>query len=268
MPKVLIFTSISNYKTNIVKKRIITDTNIWYSITKKEILEIIQNYEIVIPIIVLSELYTSPNIYISQVTHNELKKAVNTILENINSIHFIEFDPFEFLLKNISPNISPRLSSQWYLDEFKYLLQLDYNLVKEKHPKRAGISDLTQFVNEKSIGYKKIVDKDKNRFKNLDTRKYTESYILKLANDNLETINNTFPKIQALDFSKNELLINTFDDLLREVSKSGKKIKDNDWIDIFNLTYVSQDDLYWTKEKSKIKHIENVKLEHYLYQKN
>ena len=60
-----------------------------------------------------------------------------------------------------------------------------------------------------------------------------------------------------------ELLIVIFDSLLREVSKSGKKIENNDWVDVFLLTYVQENDLYWTNEKSKIRLIKDSKLENF-----
>lgn len=248
--------------------RIITDTNIWYGISNEDILEISVNHKLCVSIIVINELYTSPNLWKSETTFIMLKKAIKSILDNIEHIEFIHFDPFEYLLKQNVHNLKPRLSLIEYLSDLQALVQLQYNQVKELRPDRGDISGLTNYINEKSKEYKKLIDSDKEKFKKLNTKIYTEKLILSWANDNLETIGIKEQKISTLVHEKNELLLNSFDDMLREVSKSGKKIKDNDWIDIFNLTYVAKGDLYWTKEKSKLKHIENSGSKHYVFDRS
>lgn len=247
-------------------KKIITDTNIWYSITQEQVDEISKTFKLTLPITVLSELYTSPNMHKSSESLLVLKKAVRMVLYNARFVDLIHFDPFEFILSDVKTDLKPTLSVAWYLNEFEFLIKLDYDKLKSTHPKRFDISGLSNYVNKQSIEYKKRVDADKISFKKLDTRKFTENYILKLANDNLQSLNSSFPIIPNLDYEKYELLINTFDDLLREISKSGKKIRNNDWIDMFNLAYVNNGDLYWTNEKSIIKSIQNVGLNHYLFQ--
>jgi len=248
--------------------RVITDTNIWYGISDKDIQEISEKYKLCVPIIVINELYTSRNLWKSEYTFNLLKKAVKAILENLQYIEFIHFDPFEYMLKQTALDLKPRLSLIDYISDLQALLQLEYNQVKEIRPHRGDISDLTNFINEKSIEYKKLVDSNKQKFKKLDTKKYTENLILSWANDNLKMIGISSTELFNLSHEKNELLVDTFDDILREVSKSDKKIKDNDWIDIFNLTYVAKGDLYWTMEKSKLRHIENSGNKHYLFKRN
>lgn len=246
-------------------KRIITDTNVWYNIDSHKVQEISKNFKLVVPIIVINELYTSPNLWRSETTFQNLKKAANTIIANTSILEFVELDSFEYLLKDILPDIQPRLNLQSYLNELKALTTLRFDQVKDVRTDRGDISGLTNFINERSIGYKKIVDSDKNRFKKMDTRGYTEKYILMLANDNLEKLDSSYPKMESLNKDKFELLVNTFDDIFREVSKSGKKMQDNDWVDIFNLTYAAKGDLYWTKEKSKLRHIENSGCEGYIF---
>lgn len=245
-------------------KKIITDTNIWYSSTQEQIDEVCKTNRLVVPITVLSELYTSPNIYKSESTLNNLKIATKKILYNARFVDFIYYDPFEYLIKDILPELKPRLSVAYYLNEFEALKHLNYYELKEKHPERFNISSLTNHINTRSIFYKEKIDKDKKAFKKLNTRNFTIQFILKLANDNLQQINDTFPKIITLNEEYN-LLIETLNELLREVSRSTQKLKDNDWIDIFNLTYVGKNDLYWTLEKSKIRLITNIGLDKYLF---
>lgn len=245
-------------------KRVITDTNIWYSITQNEIDEISKNYLLTIPITVLSEIYTSPNLYKSEETFLKLKNAVKIILFNARFIDFIRYDPFEFLLKDIVKELKPRLSVAYYLNEFEALKNLEFKQLVNNHPERYDISDLTNFINEQSIFYKEKIDKNKQAFKKLDTRDFTKNYILKLANDNLQNLNISYPNITELG-ENYILLVNSLNELLREISRSNQKLKDNDWIDIFNLTYVGKNDLYWTLEKSKKRLIERVNLSSYLF---
>jgi len=250
--------------------KIITDTNIWYNITSQEIEKISKNYNLVISTIILNELYTSPNLRKKASTFLKVKKAINNILENREKITFIELDPFEFLLKKILPEYQKESLIEFYLNEFRALIKLDFETVKNKYKTRYDISGLTDFINNQSAFYKKEINKNqstKNSFKKSSTLHLTESLILKYANDNLQQLNPEFPIIEKLN-SNQELLLKTFDGLLRQVSKTSKKIEDNDWVDIFNLVYVENGDLFWTKEKSKECLIVSVSLETYLYEKN
>ncbi len=245
-------------------KRIITDTNVWYSITQEQIDEISKSYRITVPITVLSELYTSPNMFKSEQTLDVLKQTVKTILYNARFVEFIKYDPFEYMLKDILPELTPRLSVAYYLNEFEILKNLTINDLREMHPERFDISGLTNYINEQSVSYKERVDNNKQFFKKLDTTDFTVKFILKLVNDNMQNLNSSYPEIKTLG-DNYRLLIASLNDLLREISRSTQKLKDNDWIDIFNLTYVGKDDLYWTFEKSKKRLIATVGLEHHLF---
>jgi len=65
-------------------RRIIADTNIWYEIEKAEVVKLYRNdFQIVVPIIVLNELYTSPKIHLSEISFSKLKKAINILLASI-----------------------------------------------------------------------------------------------------------------------------------------------------------------------------------------
>lgn len=251
-----------------MKTNIITDTNVWYNITRKDVLEISNDYKLQLPIIIINELYTSPNLWKSESSFNSLKTAIRNILENIENINFIEFDPFEFLLKQVKSDLIPRLSLSGYIQDLRALVQLSYEQVKDIRPDRGDISNLTNYINDQSKEYKKLIKSDEQKFRRLNTKHYTEKLILGWANDNLELIGIKEPKITTLDKEKNELLVDTFDELLRLISRSEAKIKDNDWVDIFNLTYVAKGDLYWTKEKSKLNHIENSGNKHYIFERS
>lgn len=110
-------------------------------------------------------------------------------------------------------------------------------------------------------------NESKGRFKRLSTKDLTENLILLYVNENLNLVNNQLPKIEKLE-ECNELLLNTFDNLLREVSSTRRKITDNDIVDILNLAYVGKNDLYWTKDKRTQQLIINSKFENCLYEIN
>ncbi|MBJ6367712.1 hypothetical protein [Snuella sedimenti] len=250
-------------------RKIITDTNIWYEITNEKIEKIIENYELIISTIVLNELYTSPNVYKSSSSFRSLKKAIKNILENRERITFIELNPFEFLLKQIFPKYKNESLIEFYLNEFEALIKLDFKTTKANHIERENISGFSDFINKQSVFYEKEINKNlstKNQFEKSSTLSLTEGLILKYANDNLQHINAKVPIIEKLNANQ-ELLLKVFDGLLRQVSKTGKKIEDNDWIDIFNLTYVGREDLYWTKDKSKELLIVSISLDNYLFEK-
>lgn len=252
-----------------MSRNIITDTNIWYSIKDTEI-EKIKNsgYNLILPVIVLNELYTSPNIYTNPTLFSDFKKAVQAILKHKKFINFIEYDPFEYILIQQDSNYKPRLNKDFYLTELESLVKLDYEDVKAGYTKRNDISPLNNFINEQSKSYKQQINRNKETKKKFDqqsTLDFTEDLILKWANDNLAEINNDLPFLKRLN-SDQELLLNCFNNLLREVSKTGKKIKTNDWVDVFILTYVKRNEYFWTKDIPKQKLILDTNLNEYLFE--
>ena len=67
-----------------MKKRLIIDTNIWYNISNEDIYRLKNKYELVVPLMILNELYTSPNLNKTENHFKAVQKAINTILSNIN----------------------------------------------------------------------------------------------------------------------------------------------------------------------------------------
>lgn len=254
-----------------MKQRIIIDTNIWYNISNEEIIRLSENYEFVVPLMILNEIYTSPNLHLSKSKFYKAQTAINNILFNVANIKFIELNPFEYLLKDVYSNIEPYSNLEFYLKEFQAISKLNYEDLKGNYVKRFDISKLTNYINETSINYKKIINinlSSKEKFKKLKTIKNTKSLIIKYVNDDLQTINEFYPKITELCEIKFELLIYTFDSLLREVSRTNKKIENNDWVDIFLLTFVNENDLYWTRENHKLELIKDLNLQKYLFNEN
>lgn len=249
-------------------QRVITDTNIWYGIGQKNIIfPDNSNIILCVPLIVLSEIYSSPNAQKSQENFDMLISAVKSILNYKEKIEIIDIFPFEYILKYDNPNIKYYGNAEFYFKEFEAMIQLKYEDVKNVPPIRASISTLTQFINETSKSYKKIISANSDKFKKTDTIPLTESLLLKYINDCRIDENKAFPELKIINKKEFQLLLNTFDSFLREVSKTNKKITDNDWIDLFNLVYVGKYDLFWTKEKRLKKRITELELEKYLFEK-
>ena len=76
-----------------MKKKIIIDTNVWYNISNEEIIKLKEDYELVVPLMILNEIYTSPNLFLSKKTFEGVQKAINIILSNIDNLKFIELNP-------------------------------------------------------------------------------------------------------------------------------------------------------------------------------
>ncbi|MWB92815.1 hypothetical protein GON26_00400 [Flavobacterium sp. GA093] len=248
-------------------RNIITDTNIWYSITNEEIADLFEKgYRLVISSIILNEIYTSRNLYLNLKSFEAVKVAMSNILKNQNYIKFIDLNPLEFILSNIDPQIEPSTNSKFFLDRFKEILNANFGTLTDKDIHRGDISGLTTFINETSVKYKEEIKTNSINFKSCETIKSTESLIKIYVNDNLQQLNKGLPILVDLDYDKNGFFIIAFDELLRELSRSEQKLVDNDWVDIFNMAYVGKNDLYWTKEKSKQRLANNSKTEHFLYE--
>lgn len=130
-------------------KKIITDTNVWYNITSEEFEKInTLNYKLSIPIIVLKELHTSPNVHLNQISYNAVKNAIKNILIYEQDVDFINLDPFEYLLKRIMPEYDTSNLIEYYVKEFKSFVQLKYEDVKINYQVRPDISGFTNFINE------------------------------------------------------------------------------------------------------------------------
>lgn len=249
-------------------KRVITDTNIWYGIGQKTIIfPEDSNINLCVPLIVLSEIYSSPNAQKSQENFDFFISAIESLLKYKSKIEIIDIFPFEYVLKFDNPNIKYYGNAGFYFKEFEAIVQLKYEDVKNVTPIRTSISTLTDFINETSKSYKKIISVNSDKFKKTDTLPLTESLLLKYINDCRIDENKMFHELKIIDKTEFQLLLNTFDSFLREVSKTNKKMTDNDWIDFFNLVYVGKNDLFWTKEKRLKERIKEVELGKYLYEK-
>ena len=82
-----------------------------------------------------------------------------------------------------------------------------------------------------------------------------------IMNSNIEFNQLELPEITKYNFENIELFINVFDKHLRDIAISEEKLKDNDWNDLFLMSYVKPEYKFWTFEKKWIRKINELGLE-------
>ena len=101
----------------------------------------------------------------------------------------------------------------------------------------------------------------KEKVWNLDTMDNTKG----LLNSLVYTITQRSYKLgKNFPWEKVDLFINVFDEFCKDHEMTNRKVKPNDFYDLFNLAYVQPGDKYWTKEKYWNRLIERRGYSHYL----
>ena len=236
--------------------KVITDTNIWYSIGNKEINLEGLDCKLFIPISVLFELITSPNLWISEETFRVCQNAIIALLNNRHDLEFISRNPLECLISKVSSFSETDSEISTYWSNLEFISERKFSDMKNiPFPDlRVLPKTTTDYFNSQSRKYKKkIKEYGKNNF----NKESTIRAILSLLNSLVKQYSNKNEILleRELEESDSYLFINVFNVTLRELSKSNLEIENNDWIDLFNLVYVEDDMRYWTKEKRWIKFI-------------
>lgn len=247
-------------------KNIITDTNVWYEIGKNyELFPRDKNVELPLP--VLFELFTTENLTRSENTFTALKLAVSAILDFKTEISFNHYSPIEFLIKSNFPEFETTNNVDNYLIEFAALRELAFEdciNVNQSHL-RDVITDTTDYYNKVSLNYKEEIKKiGKSEFQKWNTLPKTQKIVTDLMNLEIESQKLNLPKIEDFDFTKVGVFINVFDKHLRDIALTGERLRDNDWNDIFLLTYVQQNSQYWSFEDKWNRKISELGFDDYL----
>ena len=251
-------------------KKIITDTNVWYEIGKDRNLFPVNDL-IELPLPVLYELYTSRNIIKSEEKFSEIQSAVNAILHFKNDIHFNHLNPIDNLINIHYPNYKPSNSVKKYLDEFEALSKLTYDECKnvKNSDERKVVSTTTDYYNKISKNYKlEIKNIGKNNFQKWDSLPKTKQLLIVIMNSNIEINHLELPQIKKYNFENIEFFIKVFDRHLRDIAISQEKLKDNDWNDLFLMSYVSPESIFWTFEDKWIRKINDLGLDSSLVNNN
>jgi hypothetical protein len=244
----------------------ICDTNIWYDLQNCPDAQKDSGYLMLTPL-VAKEISNSPKLVnkfemSQQACKNIFKYGNDIILET----------PLEYLLKLDNQIFVDTIAYQILSNEFEVLSRIsdggkikeEKKIVLQQHIEKirenltTGTSDVQDILNQVRI----TID-DRRNHRKQNTIETTKELIKKVF---IETpTNNQFKVSDHFNWSKIELFLYTFDMYIKELEvNTTMKIKDNDWIDIFNMLYVSPKDKYFTKDGTWLRIIKLAKMEKYL----
>ncbi len=243
----------------------ICDTNIWYDINSFSETERKSNDLILTPL-ATKELANSPNLLIRI---KDVKLACVNIFKYGNDL--ILKTPLEYLLsldKQEYDNQTPYIN---FSKEFDVICRLSEGAEVSEDKKEAlrvhigivrtmlqtGTSNLQEMLTEVR---KNIVNKKKHQ--EIDTIEVTKEVINKVF---IETpTEGKYTLSDSFNWSQIELFFYSLDAYFKKLEViTTMKINNNDWIDLFNLIYVSPSDKYFTKDRGVIAIIKAAKMEKY-----
>ncbi len=244
----------------------ICDSNIWYDLHELSDSEK-KSGDLVLTPLVIKEIANSPKLINK---FDKLQKACENIFKYSNDL--ILDTPLEYLLKldnqtyndstpykNLSQEfdvISKISDGEKIRDDKKEELKLHINRIRET------ISTGTSQVQDMLIKVRENI-KDRRRHRQQDTIEITKELIQKVFIE-IPT-NNQYALSDNFDWSQIELFVYTLDTFFKELEVNiTMKIEDNDWVDIFNMLYVTPDDKYFTNDTTWIRIIKAAKMVKYL----
>jgi len=243
----------------------ICDTNIWYELHEKE-----NPYkDLILTPLSIKEIANSPKLINKLDT---LRIATDNIFKSGNDV--IIKTPLEYLLSIDGQEYDGKQPQKSLDYEFEVLCRLKNGITfpenqlpsLQKHidKVRRTISESSASLQEMLIAVRKNI-KDNKKQQKIDTIEITKNVIRKF----IETATNgKFTLTEEFDWSRIELFLfslNAYFKIL-EVNTT-MKVKDNDWIDLFNLMYVTPADKYLTEDKGALKCVKCAKLGRYLAEK-
>lgn len=252
---------------------IICDTNIWYAIAcgKINLNSLAVNHKLTATYVNLRELVASPNIVDKPLL---IKKSIKAIEEYAYKIEYDAPLPFICKLSGLSKvsnnkglELYDTLKSFSSLSDSKILKKaklLSYELSKSSTNAKKGVLNVTDFVNNELLEAIKTTVKKQKRKK--QHWKADNSKELKQLIQNWVYRDSGYSITENFDWNKIELLLGIMQRYFKELEISGRKIKPNDWLDLFNMAYVQPSDKYWTLENSWNRYIEEAELLKYKYE--
>lgn len=202
--------------------------------------------------LVIKEIANSPKLINKLET---VRKACDNIFKYGNEI--IIKTPLEYLLNLDNQKYEENTPYQNLSNEFEVICRLSNgaHILKDKEDSlkeyieniRSQLSTGTSNAQEMLMNVRKNIT-DKKKTSKEDTIDLTKEVIKKVF---IETPTNGKYKLSDdFDWSKIEFFLYTLDAYFKRLETSSTmKIKDNDWIDIFNLLYVTPTDKYLTDDR-------------------
>jgi len=234
--------------------RIISDTNIWYGIADGSIPEkSIENLNLVLISNSLREFSISPNIkanpkLLQRACLMALTKSKRIIYDSSLDIIIKTFD------KKYVSNIDFMLKTH---DEIRRFTRVEpneiYNIPDElMSPVLKEREDVQKICNQINNA---ILPNIRSKIKKGGSKKEHRdksgvSGILSLINMYVQQYtSNSISLPDPYDFKEIEVFIRTWEVFFKELELSKMKIKVNDWFDLFNIVFVNNDSLYWTRDE-------------------
>lgn len=244
----------------------ICDTNIWYDL--HDYPDSHKNSgDLVLTPLVTKEISNSPKLLNK---FEIIQKACKNIFKYGNDI--ILETPLEYLLKLDNQVFIESIPYQNFSNEFEVISMISdgekiiedkKNALRQHIEKiRENLTNVTSDLQDILIQVRKNID-DRRNHRKQNTIESTKELIRKVF---IETPTNYQYKLSVnFDWSKIELFLYTLDMYFKDLEViTTMKIEDNDWIDIFNMLYVSPKDKYFTKDGTWLRIIKSAKMEKYL----
>lgn len=255
-------------KSKRIKKiKIICDTNIWYGLGNGSIVFAEQGPKVsLIPTyIVIDELihskYSISNLPYLREGIKAVKKKRSNLLLYPPMIFLLKLmdKTFEYNAQAIHGNILKAIERFANGGEVKIEKANDFEAYLEL--RKSGLIEYCNAVNTNAPELrKKISDRKKYRLRD-------NSHEIKgLINDFIEESRYSNFKIpEGFDWSKVELFIKTFGQLIKDILTTERKLEANDLFDVFQLVYVKPGQRFWTKDIRLKRLIIESGLDHYLF---
>ena len=244
---------------------IICDTNIWYGLGNESIdCSIIKENDVLVAtcISVYELCYTENYLYNFEYTKN----AVRAMMK-YSSKHPIIEPPFAYLKITCDKNYVYPINNEIFKFTEKIAqgcgIERADELKNEIEKRRQEIEKITDIFNEY------VQTHIKPNIKNKDAHRKENSIPLNrnLINQLVATQTKSEGLNADFDWKRIELFENVLKLYFNEIEIGVKKIKPNDWFDLFLLIYVKPHRKIWTKDRNLKRLIEEVGLEEYLYEK-
>lgn len=257
-----------------MQNKIILDTNIWYAIANGEKFEFMFNCNpVVATYINYDELTVSPNLLDDKIelvqsvlikmsllkTYDLMENTIDYIIKlddpTYNNEHY--FENYASVSEDVTKLISGEQNKEYYLNH-KDVIETrkeQLNQIGNAFIDRLGSTKVyvEGLIRSKVIHKDVFWDEDHSGF-----AKHVITEWIRIASPTNHELSATF------DWKKIELFLAVTEQLLKQLIMTNKKMKANDWYDLFILKYVQPGDKYLTREKFWLEMINKARMDKYL----
>lgn len=257
-------------------KKIICDTDIWYHIAAGRISqELIKGLPLVATWNSVSELAKSP--YLSE------RKTIPLVIGASKALvtHAVEIDmqpSIEKIIKKYCPEFIPNTKiPEELLQGIKIFADLEVDKIEDEtiEKMRISVDENRSPMEEAMVGINEMLLQVRQNIKQgigkpahkaADGKEGIQEHIASMASDHMRKNYTTDIDFQNLTISDPLLTVFSFFYKTLELDES-RKFRLNDWMDLFNLAYVDDNSLYWTRETYWLRIIQDAGMGHFLFKR-